>query len=114
MGKNQRIVVIGAGIGGMSAAIRLAGSGCSVTVVEQLERPGGKMGEVREAGFRFDTGPSVITMRHVFECLFREVGRDLRDYVDLVPLDPITRYRWRDGAVLDTSSDMDAMCAQIE
>jgi phytoene desaturase len=111
---HKQVVVVGAGIGGMSAAIRLATAGCRVTVVEALDRPGGKMGELREAGFRFDTGPSVITMRHVFERLFRDAGRDLRDYLDLVPLNPITRYHWRDGLVLDAVSDEDAMCAQIE
>ena len=111
---HTHIVVVGAGIGGMSAAIRLATAGCRVTVVEALDHPGGKMGELREGGYRFDTGPSVITMRHVFESLFRKAGRDLRDYLDLVPLNPITRYHWRDGLVLDAVSDEDAMCAQIE
>jgi len=113
MKDTNHVIVIGAGIGGLSAAIRLAGMGYLVTVLEQLDAIGGKMGEVREAGFRFDTGPSVITMRHVYEQLFREAGRDLRDYVELAPLDPITRYHWRDGAVIDAVSDVDAMCEQI-
>jgi phytoene desaturase len=105
--------VVGAGIGGLAAAIALASKGHRVTVVEKLNRPGGKMGEAREAGFRWDTGPSVITMRHVFERLFREAGRDLRDYLDLVPLDPITRYFWPDGAQIDAVADEDAMCENI-
>lgn len=98
----------------MSAAICLAANGCRVTIVEALHRPGGKMGELREEGFRFDIGPSVITMRHVFERLFHEAGRDLCDYLDLLPLNPITRYHWSDGVVLDALSNEDAMCAQIE
>ncbi len=107
------IAIIGAGIGGLSAAISLAARGQRVAVYEQLSRPGGKMGELREAGFRWDTGPSVITMRHVFERLFRQAGRDFNDYVELLPLNPITRYFWRDGLVLDAVADEEAMCAQI-
>jgi phytoene desaturase len=107
------VVVIGAGVGGLTAAIRLAGRGYAVTVVEQLDRPGGKMGEWREAGFRFDTGPSVVTMRPVIERLFHEAGRCLDDYLDLASLHPITRYHWRDGTVLDALQDEEAMCAEI-
>ena len=66
----KTVIVIGAGIGGLSAAIRLAAQGLRVTVLEQNEAVGGKMREVREQGFRWDTGPSVITMRHVFADLF--------------------------------------------
>jgi phytoene desaturase len=110
---HKRVAVIGAGIGGLSAAIRLASCGHRVIVVEKLDRPGGKMGEVREAGFRWDTGPSVITMRHVFEQLFRETGCNLEDYLDFVPLNPITRYFWRDGATIDATADEDAMCENI-
>lgn len=110
---SKHILVIGAGIGGLSAAIRLAARGHRVTVVEKLNRPGGKMGEVRADGFRWDTGPSVLTMRHVYERLFHEAGRNLDDYLDLVPLDPITRYFWRDGATIDAVADEEAMAENI-
>lgn len=110
---STHIAIIGAGIGGLSAAIASASSGQHVSIYEQLDRPGGKMGELHEAGFRWDTGPSVITMRHVFERLFRMAGRDFADYVELVPLNPITRYFWRDGLTLDAVANEDAMCAQI-
>lgn len=112
--RRPQVVVIGAGLGGLSAAIGLAAKGWRVTVVEQLDRPGGKMGEVRADGFRWDTGPSVITMRPVIEQLFRDAGRDLNDYVDLQQIQPITRYFWRDGTVLDAVTDQDEMAASIE
>ncbi|MCB1598338.1 MAG: FAD-dependent oxidoreductase, partial [Gammaproteobacteria bacterium] len=108
------VIVIGAGIGGLSAAIRLAGAGRRVLVLEQNPRVGGKMGVVEQDGFRWDTGPSVITMRHVFEELFAAVGRRLDDYLTLQPVEPLTRYFYRDGVVLDAVSDLAHMAAQID
>ena len=81
------IIVVAAGIGGLSAAIRLASAGQRVLVLEANAAVGGKMSEIRADGFRWDTGPSVITMRHVFEDAF--AGR-LADYLTLVPVDPLT------------------------
>jgi len=111
--ERHRVVVIGAGIGGLSAAVGLAARGFQVTLVEKLDRPGGKMGEVRSDGFRWDTGPSVLTMRHVYERLFEAAGRRLDDYLDLLPINPITRYFWRDGATIDAVADEEAMCENI-
>jgi phytoene desaturase len=108
------ILIIGAGIGGLSAAIRLAAAGRQVAIYEQNEQAGGKMGEVRAAGFRWDTGPSVITMRPVFEELFATAGRRLDEYLTLVPVEPLTRYFYRDGQVIDATRDLAAMTAQIE
>ncbi|HEX2620067.1 MAG TPA: FAD-dependent oxidoreductase, partial [Phototrophicaceae bacterium] len=71
----KNVIVIGAGIGGLSAAIRLATQGWQVKIVEQNTRVGGKMYEYTQDGFRWDTGPSVITMRHVLEDLFIAAGR---------------------------------------
>ncbi len=110
---SKPIVVIGAGIGGLSAAIRLAAAGRQVLVLEQNAAVGGKMNEVREAGFRWDTGPSVITMRHVLEDLFASAGRKLVDYLTLEALEPITRYFYPDGTVLDCSRDLPKMLEQI-
>ena len=73
------IVVIGAGVGGLSAAIHLAAAGRRVVVLEQSGQVGGKMGEFRHAGFRWDTGPSLITMRPAFEGLFAAAGRRLEE-----------------------------------
>jgi phytoene desaturase len=108
------ILIIGAGIGGLSAAIRLAAAGQRVVIYEQNQTVGGKMGEVRAAGFRWDTGPSVITMRPVFEELFAAAGRRLDDYLTLLPVEPLTRYFYPDGRVLDTTRDLASMAAQIE
>ncbi|MEZ4835546.1 MAG: FAD-dependent oxidoreductase [Caldilineaceae bacterium] len=99
------IVIIGAGIGGLATAINLAAAGKQVTVLEQNERTGGKMGIFEADGFRWDTGPSVITMRWVFEDLFRRAGRRLEDYLTLLPLDPLTRYFYPDGSLLDVDED---------
>ncbi|GAB4526624.1 MAG: phytoene desaturase family protein [Anaerolineae bacterium] len=110
----QPIVIIGAGIGGLSAAIRLAAAGQRVIVLEKNAETGGKMSQISAGGFRWDTGPSVITMRHVFEDLFRTAGRDLDDYLQLLPIDPLTRYFWQDGTMLDATSDLTRMAAEIE
>ena len=113
MAISNQCVVVGAGIGGLSCAIRLATAGFQVTVVEKNESVGGKMAEVREAGFRWDTGPSVITMRHVFADLFQSAGRRLEDYIRLLPVDPLTRYFYADGTVLDATDDVRRMAQQI-
>ncbi len=106
-------VIIGAGIGGLSAAIRLATAGWRVTIYEKNSAVGGKMGERVQDGFRWDTGPSVITMRHVLETLFAETGRHLKDYLTLLPIDPLTRYFYPDGTVLDATTDAARMSQQI-
>ncbi|MEO1443502.1 MAG: phytoene desaturase family protein [Chloroflexota bacterium] len=107
-------VVVGAGIAGLTTAIRLAADGWNVQVYEKNDQVGGKMGEVRADGFRWDTGPSVITMRHVFEELFAYAGRNLNDYLTLLPVDPLTRYFYPDGSVLNASADLTKMSVEIE
>lgn len=103
----KKVIVIGAGLGGLSAACRLARDGNDVTVIERNPVPGGKVNQVSEQGYHFDTGASLVTMKHVFEELFEYCGHDIADHLDFVPLDPICRYFWKDGAVLDTSSDLE-------
>lgn len=110
----QPIVIVGGGIGGLSAAIRLAAAGERVVIFEQNDKVGGKMGEWRAEGFRWDTGPSVITMPHVFDDLFAVAGKRTSDYLTLQPAEPLTRYFYRDGAVLDATSNLPRMIAQIE
>lgn len=110
---NSPILIIGAGVAGLAAAIRLAAAGQAVTVLEQNAQVGGKMGEITAAGFRWDTGPSVITMRPVFEDLFRAAGRRLDDYLTLLPVEPLTRYFYPDGTVFDATRDLQRMAEQI-
>lgn len=110
---NKRVIVIGAGIGGLSAAIRLAVSGHRVTVYEKNPQVGGKMYEISAGGFRWDTGPSVITMRHVFEDLFRAAGKRLDDYLTFLPVNPLTRYFYPDGTVFDASANLTEMAQRI-
>jgi phytoene desaturase len=82
-------------------------------VLEQNQAAGGKMGELRAGGYRWDTGPSVITMRHVLEDLFAAAGRDMSDYVTLQPVEPLTRYFYPDGHIFDASRALTRVLAQI-
>jgi phytoene desaturase len=102
----KKIIVIGAGLGGLSAACRLAKSGFEVTVLEKNETVGGKVNLVEANGYKFDTGASLLTMRHVFEDLFNFCGRPTEDYLTVEPLEPICRYFWSDGSRLDASNDL--------
>ena len=94
-----RVVVIGAGVGGLAAAARLAAAGHEVTVYERSDTVGGKLGrhvaQTPAGAFRFDTGPSLLTLPQVFADLFEATGAKLDEYVDLVPLDPIVRHVFR-------------------
>ena len=109
----KTIVIIGAGIGGLSTAIHLAAQGLRVVILEQNPLVGGKMYQHEADGFYWDTGPSIITMRHVFEDLFAAAGRRLEDYIDLVSVDPLTRYFYGDGTIIDATRDLTRMAQQI-
>ncbi len=109
-----RVVVIGAGVGGLAAAARLAAAGHDVTVCEQASRVGGKLGWYERDGFGFDTGPSLLTMPGVFEDLFAATGPPLRDVLELRRLDPIASYRFADGTTLAAHADDDAFAAELD
>ncbi|MGN6687807.1 MAG: phytoene desaturase family protein [Actinomycetales bacterium] len=96
-----RVVVIGAGMGGLSAAARLAAARHSVTVLEQAPVVGGKLGLYERDGFAFDTGPSLLTLPAVYRDLFVKTGPPLDEVVDLVEVDPVAHYRFPDGTELD-------------
>ena len=109
----KRVAVVGAGLGGLAAAIHLARGGYRVVVLEKNGRVGGKMNLVAEKGYRFDTGPTLLTMPFLLQDLFAVAGRTLEEHLDLVRLDTICRYCWPDGTRLDASSNVEAMEAEI-
>jgi 1-hydroxycarotenoid 3,4-desaturase len=102
---SRRVVVIGAGIAGLSASLALAARGLDVTVIERSGRPGGKMREVELGGRRIDSGPTVFTMRWVFDELFDLLGERLEDHITLQPLSVLARHTWTDGSRLDLFAD---------
>ena len=103
----KSVIVIGAGLGGLAAACRLAKAGFSVTVLEKNASLGGKVNFVEAGGYKFDTGASLLTMRHVLEDLFEFCGKQTKDYLEIVPLEPICRYFWSDGSVFDASQNIE-------
>ncbi len=110
---SKTVAIIGAGVGGMAAGIRLAAQGVRVQIFERNARVGGKLNLVEEEGWRFETGPSLLTMPDVARDLFAAAGAALDDELDLIPLDPICRYVYADGIVFDASSDAERMMAAI-
>ncbi len=107
-------VVIGGGVGGLTAAIRLRVAGHHVTVVERNHAVGGKLAVFERDGFLFDVGPSLVTLPHVFDEVFRLAGTSLDEQVTMVRLDPQFRYSWRDGSRLAVPDDPDATAAAFE
>jgi phytoene desaturase len=107
-------VIVGAGLGGLSAAIHLRLQGREVTVFEANDRPGGRANVIERDGFRFDTGPSLLNYPWVFEELFTAAGRRFADYVDLIPVDPSVEFRWPDGTTFSLSSDLKNLRAECE
>jgi len=94
-------VVVGGGIGGLAAALRLRRAGCRVTLLEKNDTVGGKVAERRANGFRWDLGPSLFTMPQILDRLFADLGEKRKDYLFLEPLSPACRYRWADGYQFD-------------
>lgn len=113
MSVQKKILLVGAGIGGLSAAIRLAYQGHAVQMLESQAQVGGKLNHLSIDGFSFDTGPSVITMPYVLRELFQSVDRRLEDYLDLQPLDITCRYFYRDGTILNAWRDRQKMAREI-
>ncbi len=106
-------VVIGAGFGGLAAAVRLAARGYRVTVVDKLSSPGGRAVVREREGFVFDSGPTVITAPWLFEELWALAGKKLSDDVDLRAVTPFYRIRFDDGALFDYSGDAEAMRREV-
>ena len=94
-------VVVGGGIGGLAAALRLRRAGCRVIVLEKNASAGGKVAERMTKGFRWDLGPSLFTMPQILDRLFADLGEKREEYITLEPLSPTCRYRWADGYHFD-------------
>lgn len=106
------IIVIGAGMGGMACAARLASKGHAVQVLEHNETWGGKLGYVEHDGYKFDTGPSLLTLPAVYRDLFLKTGVALEDSIEIVDLDTAFRYQFADGTVLKMPGTGIGRCAQ--
>lgn len=111
--KLPRVVIIGAGLGGLSAAIRLASRGYAVTLFEQNSQLGGKMNMINDNGYVFDTGPSLLTMPFVIDELFGVADVRRSDYLEFIPIAPVCRYFWENGTTIDTFTNSDAMVQQL-
>jgi phytoene desaturase len=109
-----RVAVVGAGVGALAAAIRLAHAGHRVTVYERGDAPGGKCGRVRVDAFVWDSGPSLLTMPWVFEALFADTGAPLGAELELLRVEPVTRYAFADGSELELSADLPRAMAALE
>ncbi|MCW2576949.1 MAG: Phytoene desaturase, partial [Modestobacter sp.] len=109
-----RVVVIGAGLGGLAATARLATAGHAVTVLEQAPRVGGKLGWFARDGHGFDTGPSLLTLPQVFEDLFAATGDPLDRVLDLQRLDPAVNYRFADGTTTAMPGRLDSIPARLD
>ena len=107
------VVVIGAGFGGLAAAVRLRAMGYPVVLMEARDQPGGRAGVFRRQGYSFDAGPTVITAPYLFEELFELVGRSLDDYVELIDVDPFYRISFSDGMVFDYTGDEQRLIEEV-
>ncbi|GAA3804576.1 phytoene desaturase family protein [Streptomyces phyllanthi] len=112
-GPTQRVVIVGAGLGGLSAALRLAAAGREVTVVEREPVPGGRAGLLQRDGYTFDTGPTVLTMPDLIADALGCVGERMEDWLKLVRLDPVYRASFADGTRLDVRADSNDMAEEI-
>lgn len=110
---NKSCAVIGAGVSGLAAAIRMRNKGYKVTVYEANSFPGGKLSSETSNGYRFDMGPSVFTMPHYVDELFRLSGKEPREHFNYMHLDPVYRYFFDDGSMLDAYHGKEKFAAQL-
>jgi diapolycopene oxygenase len=108
----KNVIVIGSGLGGLSAAISLAQEGYSVTIHEKNAKIGGKLNVLKERGYSFDLGPSILTLPHIFERLFERSGKKMSDYIPIRPLRPHWRNFFEDGKVVDLYPEPDRMAEE--
>ncbi|MEM9841885.1 MAG: FAD-dependent oxidoreductase, partial [Pseudomonadota bacterium] len=107
MSLTKRVIIIGGGAGGLAAAMDLTSAGLAVTLIEQGDAVGGKMRQIQVDGKGIDAGPTVFTMRWIFEALFERSGADLASELSLKPATRLARHGWQDGSQLDLWADID-------
>ena len=112
--EKKKIIVIGRGFGGISVAARLAAKGHEVSVYEKLDKPGGRAYLFEKNGFKFDAGPTVITAPFLFEEIFKEAGKNMADYIKLIPLSPFYRIFNNEGKFFDYNDDSDFILNEID
>jgi diapolycopene oxygenase len=113
-GRARRVGVVGGGLGGLAAACTLAARGYAVLLLERNSWLGGKAAALEAQGFRFDVGPTILTLPSVLARIFHEAGRRLDDYLELVPIDPQWRSFFADGTTLDLRADVEQMSAALD
>jgi phytoene desaturase len=111
---SREVVIVGGGLGGLSAGIHLRLAGFKVTILEANPLVGGRANQLRLDGFTFDTGPSLLNYPWVFEELFSAAGRNFTDYVQPIPVDPSVTFQWRDGTVFNLSSNLQNLMRECE
>lgn len=109
----NRAIVIGAGLGGLASAMRLGAKGYKVTVIDKLDVPGGRGSAIWQDGYRFDLGPTIVTVPQLYKELWAACGRDFASEVELKPLDPYYEIRWPDGTKFVAQQDTDKMRAEV-
>lgn len=112
-GPTDRVIVVGAGLAGLAAALHLLGTGRQVTVLEARSDPGGRAGRMDLSGYLADTGPTVLTMPDLVDEALAAVGDSVAGRLDLVALHPAYRARFADGSVIDVHTDAEAMEAEV-
>lgn len=112
--RKEKIIIVGAGLGGISASIALATEGFEVEVFEKNDKIGGKLNILKKDGFSFDLGPSIIILPHLFERLFKKAGKEMKDYVTLEEVKPQWRSFFEDKTILDLHPDMKEMEKELE
>ena len=109
-----KAIIIGSGVGGLATAVRLVARGYDVTVLEQLDAPGGRAYVFKQDGFSFDAGPTIVTVPFLLEELWNLFGEKMSDHVELLEMAPYFRMRFHDGVEFNYWGDMDAMMKEVE
>jgi phytoene desaturase len=110
----KHVVIIGAGMGGLATALRLAHQGFQVSILEKQARPGGRSNVIEESGYRTDTGPTILVMKSAFEEMYRSIGQDINQRLKFVQLDPNYRIYYHDHTYIDLYSNMARLAQEVE